>query len=31
MNAEIVQKFRIQNMMLKNVSQDLVLCFSGFF
>jgi hypothetical protein len=31
MNAKIDQKFRIRNMMLKNVSLDLVLYFSGFF
>jgi len=31
MNEKIDQKFRIRNMMQKNVSLDLVLCFSGFF
>jgi hypothetical protein len=31
MDAEIDQKYRILNMMLKNVSLDFVLYFSGFF
>ncbi len=31
MDAEIEQKFRILNMLHKNVSLDFVLYFSGFF